>query len=276
MAAVIRVLAAERDHAQCPFGGVVVYFELTIVGIAGERGPAGEGVADRRRRVGFARELCEACFEPEEQAIEQRPCPGLPDLPADLWGASSDLSFDGVESGDPLDGFGRDLRSVGDMDLVELASRVSPARNFNDVSCFVELLEACVGVGLESTLVELKVLAWVLALAVWRVGEPHGRRGWISRWPIVANVGPEPSGLRPAVAWREHRDRSVVGVQLGCGHDVNANCFDQRIQQLTGRSYPSSQRGAIEIHSLARVDLRLPVERKVVSIPSSCNSSCLI
>ena len=70
----------------------------TVVGVACECRPTREGVADRRS-VGFARELCQRCFELEEQAIEERFRPGLPDHPADLWGDSSDLSFDG---------FGRD------------------------------------------------------------------------------------------------------------------------------------------------------------------------
>src|SRR6266403_738535 len=61
-----------------------------------------------------------------------------------------------------------------DVDLVELTSRVSPTGNFDDRSTFVEMLEASIGVGLERTLVELEVLAWVLALAIGRVGEPYG------------------------------------------------------------------------------------------------------
>ena len=97
---------------------------MTVAGVSRERGPAGEGIADRRRRIGLARELCECGFEPGAQAVEQRLCPRLADRVPDLWRAASDLSFDSVERGDALDGFRCGGRRVGDMDLVELAPRV--------------------------------------------------------------------------------------------------------------------------------------------------------
>lgn len=41
----------------------------------------------------------------------------------------------------------------------------------------------------------LEVLTWTLTLTVGRVGEPYGGCGRIARWPVVADIGPEPSGL---------------------------------------------------------------------------------
>lgn len=136
---------------------------------------------------------------------------------------------------------------MGDVDLVELAPCVCPAGDFNDGSCFVELLEASIGIGLQCALVELEMLAWVLALAVGRVGEPDGRRGRISGRSIIANVGPEPSSLGAAVAGCEHRDGRVVGVQLGCRHDVIAHSLDQGCEQLTGCADPAGERRAVEV-----------------------------
>ena len=52
-----------------------------------------------------------------------------------------------------------------DMDLVELAPGMRPARDFVDRSSFVQVVEAGVSVGLERALVELEVLACPLALA---------------------------------------------------------------------------------------------------------------
>ncbi len=112
------------------------------------------------------------------------------------------------------------------MDLVELAPGMGPAGDLVDRSSFVEMVEAGVSVGLERTLVEPEMLAWPLALAVGRVGEPDRRRGGIARRAVVANIGPEPSSLRLAVAGCEHRDRRVVGVQLGCAQHVIANSRD--------------------------------------------------
>src|SRR5437868_7526291 len=115
---------------------------------------------------------------------------------------------------------------MGDMYLVELAPGMSPAGDFEDRSTLVKMLEASIGISLERTLVKLEMLAWTLALPVGREGEPHGGRSRIARWPVVANISPESSGLRPAVAGREHRDRRVVGVQLARGHDMIANRFN--------------------------------------------------
>src|SRR5271168_2050507 len=153
-----------------------------------------------------------------------------------------------------------------DVDLVELTSRVSPAGNFDDRSTFVQMLEASIGVGLERTLVELEVLAWVLALAIRSVGEPCGGCRRIARWPVVADIGPESSDLRPAVARREHWYRRVVGVQLACGHDMIANSFNQRSQQFAGCAHPSGKGRAIQVDAFASIDLRLPVERLMIGI----------
>lgn len=59
------VLASACDDAQRAFGGVVVDLQLAVAGIASEPGSAREGVTDRRRRVGLARELREYCLQPE-------------------------------------------------------------------------------------------------------------------------------------------------------------------------------------------------------------------
>jgi len=44
------VLTTERNHAQRPFGGVVVDLQMSIVDVASQRLPAREGIADRRSR----------------------------------------------------------------------------------------------------------------------------------------------------------------------------------------------------------------------------------
>ena len=83
------------------------------------------------------------------------------------------------------------------------------AGDFDNASRLIELLEARVGVGLQRALVELQVPLRVLALAVRGVGEPYRGRGLVARGPVVAHIGPEPSGLGLAVSWSEHRDRGV-------------------------------------------------------------------
>ena len=58
-----------------------------------------------------------------------------------------------------------------DIDLMELAPGMGPTRDFVDRSSFIELPEAGEGVGLQSALIVLQVLPWVLSPAIRRVGE---------------------------------------------------------------------------------------------------------
>ena len=69
--------------------------------------------------------------------------------------------------------------------------------------------------------------ARMLAFSVRRVGEPDRRRGEIVRGPIVADIRPEPTSLRLAVAWSEHRHRSIVGMQLGGGSYMQTDFLDK-------------------------------------------------
>ena len=101
-----------------------------------------------------------------------------------------------------------------DMDLVELAPGMSPTRDFVDRASFIQLLEACEGVGLQSALIVLQMLQWVLSPAIGRVGEPYGWRARIAGGSVIPDIGPEPPDPGPAVARSKHGDRRVVGVQL--------------------------------------------------------------
>ena len=141
------------------------------------------------------------------------------------------------------------------MDLVELAPRVRPASRFDDGSIFIELPEAGVGIGLEGSLVELQVLLRVFALAVGRVGEPHGWRGLVARGPVVADIGPEPSGLGPAAPRIEHRNRGVVGVQGRSRADMIADRPGQGLEEEGQATHPLGQGRAIQIEAGAGEDL---------------------
>jgi len=72
-------------------------------------------------------------------------------------------------------------------------------------------------------------------------------------------------------------------VQLRCVENMTAHRIDQGSEQFAGDSDPSGQRGAIQFHTLPRVNLRLAVERAVVRIlrnqhmreqPGSSQSAC--
>ncbi len=68
----------------------------------------------------------------------------------------------------------------------------------NDTPRRIDLPVAAVGVGLQDAAVVLQVILRLLALAVGRVAVPGCRRLGDARWPVVANVDPQPPGLCPA------------------------------------------------------------------------------
>jgi hypothetical protein len=71
------------------------------------------------------------------------------------------------------------------MDLVELASRMGPAGCLIYMVA-VEVMEARIGVCLQSTLKVLQVLAGMFALAIFRVCEPYCGRGSFASRPVIA------------------------------------------------------------------------------------------
>src|SRR5450631_1480967 len=100
------------------------------------------------------------------------------------------------------------------MDVVELTPCVSPARGFDDLAAFVEMMKSSIGIGLQNTRKGVQMLPGMFSLAILCVGEPHGWRHITSRWSIVAHIGPEPCSFGLACARSQHRNRRVIGVYL--------------------------------------------------------------
>src|ERR1700677_2023826 len=130
---------------------------------------------------------------------------------------------------------------MGYMDVVEFAARMSPARDFVDVAVAVEMMKSRVGIGLQRTLEVLQMPPRMFSLAIFRIGEPHGGWGLKTCRTIVADIGPEPAGFGFTVAGSEHRNRRIVGVDLGCREHMLADLFDQRSEQFAGSAHPASQ-----------------------------------
>jgi hypothetical protein len=127
---------------------------------------------------------------------------------------------------------------VHNVDLMELAPRMCPARGFVDVLA-IEVMKARVGIGLQSTLERLQMLAWMFALAICRVCEPDRRRGLIACRSVIAHVCPQPASLGLAVARSEHWQRRIVGVQLAAGENMLLNRVNQWTKQVAGCSDPT-------------------------------------
>ena len=102
--------------------------------------------------------------------------------------------------------------------------------------------------------------------AVRRVGEPHRGRSRAGGRPVVAHIHPQPPGARASPTRSKHRQGRIVGVDpLACSH-VARQRLHQRSEQIRRGAHPVGQGGALQPHTLARVNGALPVQRQVVAV----------
>jgi hypothetical protein len=73
-----------------------------------------------------------------------------------------------------------------------------------------------------------------LGLTIRAVEVYSRRRLWTDPRPIVARIHPQPACLGLTTAGVEHRDRRIVGEELGGGEDVCREPGMQRLQPSTG------------------------------------------
>jgi len=106
----------------------------------------------------------------------------------------------------------------------------------------------------------------VLAAAVGTVEVGGGRRCFATERSVVADIDPQPSGLRPTKPGSQHRDSRIVAVDFLAGEDVPPDPRDHRVEQPSRLSDPIGQRGAVEVEPLAGVNLALAIERQMVAV----------
>jgi len=128
----------------------------------------------------------------------------------------------------------------------------------------VQRIERSVSISLQHAAEFGQVGLWVDAFAVRRVGEPNRRRCRVARCAVVTHLGPQPRCFHHAVARRQHRDRGVVGIQIGAGEHVATDRVDQLVQQCTGGADLVPQQRAFQLNAFAGIDHRLPIQRKMV------------
>src|ERR1700738_614668 len=148
--------------------------------------------------------------------------------------------------------------------IEKFASYMRHAWSFLNRSTFIELVEAGECVRLQDAFELGQMPLRMFSLAIWRIGEPHGRRGLISRRPVVANIRPEAAGLGLTSSWRKHRHRRIVPVQLLCVEHVATQNLSYRCKQRRSLTDPAGQDGAFQLNPFACEDLRLTVQRSVV------------
>ena len=75
-----------------------------------------------------------------------------------------------------------------------------------------------------------KVPLRMFAATIRCIGKPDRRRFVRTAGPVIAHIHSEPAGLRSAIDRRKHRQRCVVGVNLGAAKRMAAHRVDQRVE----------------------------------------------
>src|SRR5271155_1069902 len=95
------------------------------------------------------------------------------------------------------------------LDVEELAPDMGPAGGLLDAASVVEVMEACVAIGLQGPAEVGQMATRMLAHAIRSVSEPDTWRGRVSRRAVVADIGPKTAGFGLAHARSEHRNRRI-------------------------------------------------------------------
>src|SRR6266481_5733530 len=120
-----------------------------------------------------------------------------------------------------------DLRLI---QIVERPTNMRHAGSLVDSSTFINLTVAGVSICLQRGGELPQMRLGMFALAIRRVGEPHGWWCLISPGTVVPHIGPQSSRFGFAFAWCQHRHRRVVRVQLRRTHHLTSQCLYQRLQ----------------------------------------------
>jgi len=105
------------------------------------------------------------------------------------------------------------------MNVEEFAPHMRPAAGLDNPTADEQFIEPGIAVGMDDATKVLQMRLRMLAFTIGRVEEQSCRRPRASEWPLIANVGPQPAGLGPAGARRQHRhwnllSRAPVGQSL--------------------------------------------------------------
>ena len=201
--------------------------------------------------------------------LDQRTAALLADLLALLRGLAADIGLDRIKRTDPLQGFMGKRRVRCDMNVVEFPPCVCPTKGQG--RCVVrragdQAAKPGVTIDLKQPTEAFQMGCRVLAFTVLTIGISGGRMTGSRPGTVVDSIAPQPSGLGAAAAWIQHRQGRVVGNHFRRGQNRAQDQLIQRLQPPAGTSDPVAQGGTIQFDALAREDLRLAIQRKVVGI----------
>lgn len=255
------VLLADGDRADGVLDRVVVDGQVAGLGVAGQRGPAVEGVVDGLGGPGPVGDGGAGFDEPVMAKLQ----PGLgvsgPQRLARLGGQARRLGLDAVEPGDVAQGAGGDRALVGLGKVEEFAPRMGHAAEFDDGAVAEQGLVARIVVDHEVSLPSAQEGRGMFAFAAGLVVEQEDRRLAVE---AVAAVGPQVGFLGLAPAGVELLHRGLVGVEDGSQALQLGQPVGQGLQGDPQSPDPVRQGGQGQRDVLAGGDLRQPVQRQVV------------
>lgn len=141
---------------------------------------AGQAVADRGSQRRLARDAGQLQGEPDLEIIEDRCRLSLAEFGTPIRRQTSRLLLDGIEPGDPVDGFLGDRGCLGAMNVDELAPDMGHAGDFADSAGAIEVFEPGITIGMHPAVEAGEVILRMLALSVAGARRRSCGRGW--RW----------------------------------------------------------------------------------------------
>src|SRR6202040_2655676 len=157
-----------------------------------------EAVGDGLGDLALAGDSGALLAQPSLQCDHERPAALVAHAQALLRRQAVDLALHGEQGVYPLDRRDGDRRLGEPGEIEELAPRVRPARRLDDWTRFaarsVEPGEARIGVRLHQPSVTGQMLFRMFGAAIGRVEEHGSRRVATAKRPVIAHIGPYPSG----------------------------------------------------------------------------------
>src|SRR5471032_1155446 len=261
----LRIIASERDTAQGVFGKHVAYLGHTVLAVEREGCPVVQRVVDRLGERGLRRQRREFCPDRRFELNEQWLALLSPHAQTLVWFLAADVGFYAVELADHLEQLLGIRSRRARVNIIDVPPCVIPACRFVDLAACVQLIEPRVSIGLHDAVECNEPGLRVDAFAIRGEVEPYRSRLSRTRATIVAHVDPEAAGHRLTVAWREHRDRRVVNVYLSGNQCVALDRFNERYTELGNLPEPAAHAAAIQRHSVACRNLRLAIQRLMIS-----------
>lgn len=214
----------------------------------------------------------------------------MPGLEPERGIKAVDLAFDVEDRVDPRHRLQCDRRHiVGGLALADIALDVgklkelppgmAPAERAGDRTgitvAAIEVVVTAMGVGLKDAPPPGEMPVRVSHLPIAREVEQRGRRRTAREGPVVADIGPEPRGLRPAPGQERHR--GVVAVQPLGGQDMGPDRRMDRLQRHGAGADLVSQGAQADLDTFLGVALDFTTFSATISssvAAASSSSSC--